>query len=364
MPAGASLISPWVDLVHSFPSITQPTKYDYVPNTGFHAKHSMTWPPPPTTEMAGLGIKRNPHIAPDFTVDVEGRPYTITEQINMYAQNLELVYPLVSPIYAATLGGFCPCQVIVGGGEVLRDEQIYLAHKMANPYDYPLSDLMVEMNSENTADQTKYPPTDVQLLVFDDGPHAAPTLGHTDIAMYEYRAVSQFVAWALARAQNTDIEIEDFIDDWANETLEKATGVIPEEPEPESDKYSSGTYVQEVGGSRENTPPPQYSDYGPLRAGYPLPPFEQHMNRFRVTRQGMLYPMEAPSMIPALNIPTDQTGMPKGATLAGWIKYRAKLDQKFASEKKKSEPPPPNAPLHPPRHIHLPFHTNTVGPHS
>lgn len=343
MPAGASLISPWVDLTHSFPSITAPTKYDYVPNTGFHAKHSMAWPPPPPSEMEALGIKRNPHLPPDYVVDLNGQPFTITEQINMYAQNLELIYPLVSPIHAASLGGFCPCQVLVGGGEVLRDEQIYLAHKMANPSDYYLSDLIVGLNGENPADRTKYPPTDVELLVFDDGPHAAPTLGHIDVAKFQYRAVSQFAASALARAQNTEVEIEDFVDYYSTENVNQVqvSGSLP--VDPSQGKPGSDVLVQETtGGSQDSGSSPRSVDCGPLRAGYPLPPLEEHMNRFRVSRQGKLYPMEPPSMIPCLNLPTETIGLPKGETLEGWIRYKKELDTKFASEKKKSEPPPPN----------------------
>lgn len=319
MPAGASLISPWVDLVHCFPSITEPTDYDYVPSTGFHAKHSLSWPPPPSHEMAALGIPRNPNMSPDYEIEMSRQLFTSTEQINMYAQNLELIYPLVSPIYAATLGGLCPCQVIGGGGEILRDEQIYLAHKMANPAAYPLSDAVVRMNGENPIDTTKFPPTDVQLLVFDDGAHAMPTLGYVDIAKFQYRATARFFAWALARAQNTEIEIEDFVGDYTTKPRKRTTG---------------GSLVKPTA-SRDRSLLPQHVKHGPLRAGHPLPPFEEHMNRFRVTRQGVLYPMEPPASMPALNIPTDQIGLPKGHALEGWMQYKQKLDQKFASDKRK-----------------------------
>lgn len=336
MPAGASLISPWVDLTHSFPSITAPTKYDYVPNTGFHAKHSMAWPPPPTTEMAALGVKRNPHLPPDFVVEMDGQPFTITEQINMYAQNLELIYPLVSPIHAASLGGFCPCQVLVGGGEVLRDEQIYLAHKLANPQDYELSDLIVQHNGENPNDRFKHPPTDVELLIFDDGPHAAPTLGHIDVAKFQYRAIAQFAATALARAQNTEVEIEDFVDDYASEKVNQVSGSQP--VASSQGKSGSNVYVQETTGGIESSP--GHTDDSPLRAGYPLPPLTEHMNRYRVSRQGKLYPMEPPAMMPCLNLPPETIGLPKGETLGGWIRYKDSLDKKFASDKKKGESSP------------------------
>lgn len=45
LPAGAILISPWVDLTHSFPSLSGDCPLDYIPNNGFHHKPSEAWPP-------------------------------------------------------------------------------------------------------------------------------------------------------------------------------------------------------------------------------------------------------------------------------------------------------------------------------
>ena len=43
LPAGAILISPWVDLTHSFPSLGGDDKMDYIPSHGFIHKPSMSW---------------------------------------------------------------------------------------------------------------------------------------------------------------------------------------------------------------------------------------------------------------------------------------------------------------------------------
>lgn len=43
LPAGAILISPWVDLTHSFPSLSEDDKMDYIPAHGFLHKPSMSW---------------------------------------------------------------------------------------------------------------------------------------------------------------------------------------------------------------------------------------------------------------------------------------------------------------------------------
>ncbi|KAH7931203.1 alpha/beta-hydrolase [Leucogyrophana mollusca] len=44
LPAGAVLISPWVDLTHSFPSIMSNTATDIIPPHGFLSKPSVLWP--------------------------------------------------------------------------------------------------------------------------------------------------------------------------------------------------------------------------------------------------------------------------------------------------------------------------------
>ncbi len=43
LPAGAILISPWVDLTHSFPSLSGDGMMDYIPSHGFVHKPSMSW---------------------------------------------------------------------------------------------------------------------------------------------------------------------------------------------------------------------------------------------------------------------------------------------------------------------------------
>lgn len=54
LPAGAILISPWVDLTHSFPSVAGEAPLDYIPQAGFHHKPSKAWPPPNEDDIAML----------------------------------------------------------------------------------------------------------------------------------------------------------------------------------------------------------------------------------------------------------------------------------------------------------------------
>ena len=84
MPAGASLISPWVDLTHSMPSIGGWDGGDFIPSSGcvipeltgpalrlrFHYRPSCAWPPVP-----GDGV----------TVTAkDGTTHFFNEQIQMY----------------------------------------------------------------------------------------------------------------------------------------------------------------------------------------------------------------------------------------------------------------------------------------
>lgn len=54
LPAGAILLSPWVDLTHSFPSVAGEAPLDYIPQSGFHHKPSRAWPPPNDDDLAML----------------------------------------------------------------------------------------------------------------------------------------------------------------------------------------------------------------------------------------------------------------------------------------------------------------------
>ncbi len=81
----------------------------------------------------------------------------------MYTTNDMLAHPLVSPVMQPTLGGLPPLLIMVGGGEMLRDEQIYLAHKCAEPSKYLPAESLLDDKARAAIKQLK--PTDVQLQV-------------------------------------------------------------------------------------------------------------------------------------------------------------------------------------------------------
>lgn len=78
LPAGAVLMSPWVDLTHSFPSVAGEAPFDYIPQSGFHHKPSPAWPPPDDEEfkelkrLALLEKQKKQRMCADFRVAWNG----------------------------------------------------------------------------------------------------------------------------------------------------------------------------------------------------------------------------------------------------------------------------------------------------
>ena len=368
LPAGAILISPWVDLTHSFPSVAGDSSLDYIPAHGFLHRPSPAWPPPNSGDMVelikgaigeavgqlkgsenleavqGFSVDVHPDLsavannggkgaaggtaasgAPgntvpgpghDVSIMLDGNMVEIKDQIQMYATNQLISHPLVSPVLQPSLGGLPPLLIQTGGGEMLRDEQIYLAHKAANPTKYPPGDAYMEIDPMAKDTLAKWKGTDVQLQVWDDLCHVAPTLSFTRPAKYMYRSIAQFGAWALARAQKTEIDILDDDD----------VSVISSGSESSEDPSGK---AQPAGNGQADRP----AKVG--KAGDPLPPFRSHMIRERVDRHGNIYPLETASSLPALQLPPEEIGVIKEGPVRKWMKAKKQWDTKYAREKRK-----------------------------
>lgn len=355
LPAGTILLSPWVDLTHSFPSVAGDGAGDYIPPHGFHHKPSMVWPPPNTDELRDLAatpIKKKkskddlssmsfpdqdrkvPHADRDLSLYVNGERITIKDQIQMYSTNHMLAHPLVSPVQQPSLGGLPPMLIQVGGSELLRDEQIYLAHKAANPMAYPPSETIMNEYGSRREDIRRYPPTDVQLQVWDDLCHVPQTLSFTRPAKYMYRAVAQFGAWALAHAQHKPIPIMD--DDQisiisfgpATDTEDNASTMnLPENTRRSADQGN--------GAIRPMAPKGQRPNGAVGKAGNPIPPFKDHMIRQRVDRHGVTYALPPESEIVCLHLDPESIGAIKPGPVGKWLVHKRAMDSKFSSEKKK-----------------------------
>lgn len=375
LPAGAILISPWVDLTHSFPSLCGDGRSDYIPAHGFLHRPSEAWPPPTVDDMEAIALHavekavgedlprrstqqerrkatqeavqelsdahdrhstEDPKIpgpddmipgpGHDLSIMLDAKIVQIKDQIQMYTTNQLLSHPLVSPVLSPSLGGLPPLLILTGGGELLRDEQIFLAHKAANPPGYPPSDAFLDEHPECRDTVNRYEPTDVQLQVWDDLCHVAPTLSFTRPAKYMFRSVSQFGAWALARAQKTDIDIMD----------DDEVSVISSGSNTESDSSNMEKPAQ--------TRPKRKTDVAHVRmvakesvgkAGQPLPPFQNHMIRQRVDRHGTIFPLEPAASMPALQLSPNEIGVIKPGPVRKWLAAKKEWDTKYAKEKRR-----------------------------
>lgn len=403
LPAGAVLISPWVDLTHSFPSLNGDGKMDYIPAHGFIHKPSISWPPPNADDLLAFerardnpkkktsrpnsarnskdekelrkeektdrirgfsvqskdkpdlnkilesststAVKTDTWVSDDgkysigpksmLSLQLEDARVEIKDQIQLYAPNHMLTHPLVSPALQPSLGGLPPLLIQVGGGELLKDEQIYIAHKAAAPLSY----LPPPSNHQNAQaiqeEAARHKPTNVQLQVWDDMCHVGPTLSFTRPAKHMYRSIAQFSAWALARAQKTSIDI---MDDDSISIVSADSSTSSNSKTPDSNvssdqiKLNMPQSAQHVDFSSLAT---KSSDATVGRAGDPLPPFKSHMIRHRVDRHGRIFPLPAPSEFEALNLPPADIGVPKPGPVNKWMKAQQQWNGKFSKQKLK-----------------------------
>ncbi|EMC92610.1 hypothetical protein BAUCODRAFT_255325 [Baudoinia panamericana UAMH 10762] len=374
LPAGTVLLSPWVDLTHSFPSCAGDGAGDYIPPHGFHHLPSMAWPPPPIDSdkrlqglkekwnerhegavelpaTAGLGLKSInnrpndedaesmpkkkssldnplPGFGESLTLAVDGKVVEIKEQIQLYAPNDLLTHPLVSPVQQPSLGGLPPMLIQVGGAELVRDEQIYLAHKAANPKAFPPADAVLDEYDPRREILNRYPPTDVQLQVWEDLCHVPHTLSFTRPAKYMYRSVAQFGAWALAHAQQKGIDIQD----------DDAISVISSGPEDDGEdtKDSANKLKRKKTKTKASPVDDPGKEVGAVgHAGDPIPPFRDHMIRQRVTRHGVIYPMVPQAEIACLALDPATIGAIKPGPVRKWLAKKTENHTRYANEEKK-----------------------------
>lgn len=408
LPAGTILISPWVDLTHSFPSVAGDGEGDYIPPHGFLHKPSPAWPPPNSDEMKaiakgavqnlvdqevkatrksmaeeggrrsvaeqthdqkvemeeqeaiqGFTVDEDPEVnkqdnpnnpaspgrrqtragstipgpGHDLSIMIDDNMVQIKDQIQLYTTNQLLAHPLVSPVTQTSLGGLPPMLIQVGGAEMLRDEQIYLAHKAANPEDYPSSEWILDEHDPPREMADKYSPTNVQLQLWEDLCHVPHTLSFTRPAKYMYRSVAQFGAWALAHAQQKSITIPD----------EDSLSIISSGSDTHtSDKptESPGSLSRHQESDPSDDPKQRHHESNPSpssvgKAGDPLPPFKNHMIRQRITRHGIIYPLAPASELSALQLDHAAIAIIKPGPVKKWLAAKQANDTKFAAEKRK-----------------------------
>lgn len=261
----------------------------------------------------GKPLRRNTSIA------IDGETLVLKDQIQMYTTNELLSHPLVSPILQGSLGGLPPLLVLTGGGEVLRDEQIYLAHKAADPKTYPTWEghLEDDKTGRQKESEDKWAPTNVWLQIYDDCCHVTPTLSFTRPAKFMYRAIAHFGAWALTNATQTQIEVVE--DDDISVISSSASAM--EDDEDDDARAPRGHKLQQRGTIRDAD-------------STNVPPFEKNMIRQRIDRHGRIFDLPPASDFLALNMKPEDIGVIKQEPVRRWMAAKEKWDTKFATAKR------------------------------
>ncbi|KAF9472963.1 alpha/beta-hydrolase [Pholiota conissans] len=455
MPAGAVLISPWVDLTHSFASVMENCHTDIIPKHGFLAKPSTLWPIPTQVEPGGRIVSTASNLPPKpgnvdtlkpspsridlkqtrkdsvfgpgetvqtqeemmdssnstpsnhesnsklssnqsdqiaaalqrrdldhwepkppkvFMENPNAQPLELRSQIQMYATTEQLIHPLVSPILQGSLGNLPPLYIIGGDGELLRDEIIYLAHKAAEPSNYPTRKGVLRDSVRQQENAKKFTtPTKVHLQVFDGMCHVLTVFMFTRSASYAYHTIAQFVKHV---TQNDDAHLlkNPFPvpnDTWkstlANEHGDAISGHKPHKLKKRSQHLDDDGYRRldgfhnasdistslsqaEVDVVAENECMPlsavkKQSDdivYDDLSSSKhcdcSAQPEADDLGLFireRVDIKGKIRPMEPAEAIHALNIETTHIGLIKEAPAQRWRAGQDKWDKKYARKTKK-----------------------------
>ncbi|WFD45205.1 hypothetical protein MPSI1_003883 [Malassezia psittaci] len=344
LPAGAVLISPWVDLTHSFPSILKNTKTDYIPPYSFIHKPSTLWPLPEDTgvferkSIFSLGARRQAKRAsmhpPQETemnrlvkvVTPDGGELPITSQIQLYATNGQLFHPLCSPALSGSLGGLPPLYILAGNDEVLRDEIIYTAHKAANPEKYVLNEELMNRfpNTRATYEKYRNQPTQVHLQVFDGQCHVFTMFMQTITAKYAFRAIASFIKYVTGAptcepVHSTANHPSDQHDDWQySSTAAAEYGPVSQQQE---NPIAQSKACSKPAMHQENL----YSGKVPLQR----PEYQAHMIRERVDVNGRIRPMEPASQMSAMQMPVEEIGQLKLSTYHRFQEGHTIWDNKF-----------------------------------
>ncbi|KAJ6265026.1 hypothetical protein Dda_1181 [Drechslerella dactyloides] len=406
LPAGSILISPWVDLTHSFPSVIGDNSGDYIPAHGFLHKSSPAWPPPTdediekaleenrqaerdrSTTSPSIGTQLKDYInsfapskeikhevqgfdvvppSPDadlppnspaipkkgvISIMIDGQEVRIKDQIQLYTTNELLSHPLVSPVLQGSLGGLPPMMILVGGSEVLRDEQIYFAHKAANPRKYPPPSHVSNAHQLGTLNRWKHG-TDVVLQVFDDCCHVTPTLSFTKPAKYMYRSIARFGDWLFAREAIHQSSIPAAIPDTAP-VLDGASPALHAGDElfsQEGSQIVKGDTASVISSSSSSSstssdsagdgPHDDFHDHHHLsrkissvNPAYHVPNFVNHMVRQRVDTKGNVHPLPPPSELPCMQLPAEEIGCIKPEPVRRWMEGKKIWDSQYAKAKK------------------------------
>ncbi|RUS19533.1 Alpha/Beta hydrolase protein, partial [Endogone sp. FLAS-F59071] len=183
-PAGAVLLSPWVDLTQSFPSVISNSATDYLPD-------DLPSPVPDFDQLPKKQLEAETEIAlVANTADAEAVQF---KRLQLYAPNEALRIPYVSPVFDPKgLTGLPPLLLQAGTGERLRDEAFYTAYKAS--LGYP---------SAPAAAPSGLPATNVTFEIYIDMPHVFQMFTFIPQTSTAFHRIGEFVQRIIASPPET-----------------------------------------------------------------------------------------------------------------------------------------------------------------
>ncbi|KAL1723393.1 Alpha/Beta hydrolase protein, partial [Schizophyllum commune] len=391
LPAGGVLISPWVDLTHSFPSVMSNTptpangdnpangeKGDNPGENGGWAaanrgnlvetqekmldsaassKTNATVPSRRDSKTNEIEAKADfedafwePKPPKVLMRDPKSVPLELHSQIQQYGTNEQLSHPLVSPVLQGSLGNLPPLYILAGDGEVLRDEIMYIAHKAAHPEKYPARAGVLREGWRQKENAEKFKtPTKVHLQVFDGMCHVLTVFSFTNSAKYAYRSIAQFVKHV------TDNDA-DHLDTNPFPELHRPSGEVssssssgqdsipplrmkpPFVPDKKAKVDNTSTVLYEaneaeiardIAGRVEGNAPSQDGDNVSRIESVTEDVTSALMIRERVDVKGFTRPMEPEAEIPALQLKPHEIGLIREEPAIRWHEGQKKWDKRY-----------------------------------
>ncbi|KAF9929325.1 hypothetical protein FBU30_001686 [Linnemannia zychae] len=154
VPAGIVGWSPWLDLLHSMPSVLLNSGTDYLPAEGI-------------THGGQGSLQKIAKLAVAVEANYSMQNHPELPRIQYYASNAVLDCTYVSPLVEKNLEGICPMLITLGDAEMLRDESIVFAQ-----------------NSKNASSQ---------LFIYDDMPHVHQVFDYLPSAQDAIQRSAEFI---------------------------------------------------------------------------------------------------------------------------------------------------------------------------
>ncbi|KAG0262309.1 hypothetical protein DFQ27_002438 [Actinomortierella ambigua] len=164
MPAGIIGWSPWLDLLHSMPSLIENAGTDYLPADGFSQG-----------DQGSLRQLAKSILNLPGEDDFHRRPELPT--IQYYTQNAMLDCKYVSPILETDLKGACPIMIVSGDAEMIRDESTVFAMRHGGDHRH---------NKDGQGPV-------IQFRLYDDMPHVFMMFGFLTTAKHSMKESGDFI---------------------------------------------------------------------------------------------------------------------------------------------------------------------------